>query len=162
MAGAVLTAAIGSTAAASAALALPAMDTSNFAGSGSVCQVGPGNVGVAFAAGLNVTGDGVSGKFAGDDFTMKIISGSLLPGLQLGLPSSEWTVTGTPARTGTYPFTVQFAPTQDIAPNGGRPGPAALRTDACPGCGWYSWSGDGGCWRYVEFRVRPAGMAVMT
>ena len=53
-----------------------------------------------FAAGLNVNGDGVTQaveKFYGDDFTMKIIDGSLPPGLQLSLPSSEWTVAGTPA-----------------------------------------------------------------
>jgi hypothetical protein len=124
--GAVLAAAMGSATAASAAPAPPVMDGSNFACSGSVCEVGPGNVGVPFAAGLNMTGDGVSGKFAGDDFTMKIISGSLPPGLQLGLPSSEWTVTGTPSRTGTYPFTVQFAPTQDIAPAGGPSGTQQL------------------------------------
>jgi hypothetical protein len=82
-------------------------------------------VGVPFAAGLNMTGDGVSGKFAGDDFTMKIISGSLPPGLQLGLPSSEWTVTGTPSRTGTYPFTVQFAPTRTSPRPAGRRGPSS-------------------------------------
>jgi putative Ig domain-containing protein len=92
------------------------MDTSVFACSGSACEVGPGNVGVPFAAGLNVTGYGVSGKEAGDFFRMTIISGSLPPGLQLSLPSSEWTVTGTPTKAGTYPFTVQFTPTQDIAP----------------------------------------------
>jgi len=82
-------------------------------------------VGVPFAAGLNVTGDGVSGKFYGDDFTMKITSGSLPPGLKLSLPGSEWTVTGTPTKAGTYPFTVQFAPTQD-APEAGPPGTQQL------------------------------------
>jgi hypothetical protein len=47
---------------------------------------------VPFAVGLNVTGDGVTQsveKLYGDDFTMKIISASLPPGLQLTLPSSE-------------------------------------------------------------------------
>jgi hypothetical protein len=60
--------------------------------SGSTCEVGPGNVGVPFAAGLNVIGDGITKsveKFYGDDFTMKITSGSLPPGLQLSLPSSD-------------------------------------------------------------------------
>jgi hypothetical protein len=127
--GALLTAGLGSSAAAAAATAPPAMDTSAFACSSGVCEVGPGNAGVPFAAGLNVFGDGVSQsveKFYGDDFTMKIISGSLPPGLQLSLPSSEWTVTGTPAKAGTYPFTVQFTPTQDIAPNGGPSGTQQL------------------------------------
>jgi hypothetical protein len=32
---------------------------------------------------------------------MKIVSGSLPPGLQLSLPSSEWTVTGNPTKAGT-------------------------------------------------------------
>ena len=55
------------------------MDTSVFACSGSACEVGPGNVGVSFAAGLNVIGDGITQsveKFYGDDFTMQITSGS--------------------------------------------------------------------------------------
>ena len=108
IAGTLLTASLGASASASAATPAPqVMDTSVFACGNGVCEVGPGNVGVPFAAGLNVTGDGVTQsveKFYGDDFTMKIISGSLPPGLQLTLPSSEWTVTGTPAKAGTYPF----------------------------------------------------------
>jgi hypothetical protein len=124
--GAMLMAGLGSALPASAATAAPVMDTSIFACSGSACEVGPGNVGVPFAAGLNVTGFGVSGKEAGDFFRMTIISGSLPPGLQLSLPSSEWTVTGTPTKSGTYPFTVQFTPTQDIAPNGGPSGTQQL------------------------------------
>jgi hypothetical protein len=130
IAGSLLTASLGASASARAATpAPPVMDTSVFACGNGVCEVGPGNVGVPFAAGLNVTGDGVTQsveKYYGDDFTMKIISGSLPPGLQLTLPSSEWTVTGTPAKAGTYPFTVQFAPTQDIAPNGGPAGTQQL------------------------------------
>jgi len=127
--GAVLTAGLGAAVPASAATAPPVMDTSVFACSGSACEVGPGNVGVPFAAGLNVIGDGIAQsiveKFYGDDFTMKITSGSLPPGLQLSLPGSEWTVTGTPTKAGTYPFTVQFAPTQD-APEAGPPGTQQL------------------------------------
>ena len=127
--GAMLTAGLGAAVPASAATAVPVMDTSVFACSGSVCEVGPGNVGVPFAAGLNVIGDGITQsveKFYGDDFTMQITSGSLPPGLQLSLPSSEWTVTGTPTQAGTYAFTVQFTPTQDIAPNGGPSGSQQL------------------------------------
>ena len=126
--GAMLTAGLGAAVPASAATTVPVMDTSVFACSGSVCEVGPGNVGVPFAAGLNVIGDGITQsleKFYGDDFTMQITSGSLPPGLQLSLPSSEWTVTGTPTKAGTYSFTVQFAPTQD-APQAGPPGTQQL------------------------------------
>lgn len=130
---AMLTMALGAGAAASAgattAPAPPVMDTSTFGCSNRVCEVGPGNVGVPFAAGLNVNGDGVSQsveKFYGDYFTMKIISGSLPPGLQLTLPSTEWTVTGTPTKAGTYPFTAEFTPTQDAAPNGGPSGTQQL------------------------------------
>lgn len=127
--GSMLIASMGAAVSASAATAAPPlMDTSVFACSSGVCEVGPGNVGVPFAAGLNVNGDGVTQsveKFYGDDFTMKVISGSLPPGLQLSLPSSEWTVTGTPVKVGTYPFTVQFAPTQD-APESGPSGTQQL------------------------------------
>jgi hypothetical protein len=117
IAGALLTAGASASAAA-AATAPPVMDTSVFACSNGACEVGPGNVGMPFAAGLNImTGTAANPnaeKFIGDDYTMKIISGSLPPGLQLSLPDTEWTVTGTPVRAGTYPFTVQFTPTQDI------------------------------------------------
>lgn len=119
IAGALLTAGLGaSAAAAAAATAPPAMDTSIFACSNGVCEVGPGNVGMPFAAGLNIMTGTVANpnaeKFVGDDYTMAISSGSLPPGLQLSLPDTEWTVTGTPTKAGTYPFTVQFTPTQDI------------------------------------------------
>ena len=124
--GALITAALGAAAPAAAAPAPPTMDTSNLACNGNVCEVGPGNVGMPFGAGLNITGDGVSGKFYGDDFRMAIISGSLPPGLQLSLPSSEWTVTGTPTQAGTYAFTVQFTPTQDTPTGGAPPGTQQL------------------------------------
>jgi Putative Ig domain len=102
---------IAASATATAATAPPVMDTSVFACSNGVCEVGPGNVGMPFAAGLDI----VTGTVAnpnGEKFTpaasMAIISGSLPPGLQLSLPDSEWTITGTPTKAGTYPFTVQF------------------------------------------------------
>ncbi len=116
--GSLAVASLGATASAAAATAPPTMDTSTFACSNGVCEVGPGNVGMPFAAGLNIMTGTVANpnaeKFVGDDYTMAIISGSLPPGLQLSLPDTEWTVTGTPTRAGTYPFTVQFTPTQDI------------------------------------------------
>ncbi len=127
MAGSLLTDSLGAAASATAATTtLPLTDTSTFACSNGVCEVGPGNVGMPFAAGLNVSGDGVSGRAYGDDFTMTITSGNLPPGLQLSLPSTEWTVTGTPTKAGSYPFTVQFTPTQDIALNGGPSGTQQL------------------------------------
>jgi hypothetical protein len=110
--GALITATLGAAApAAAAATAPPAMDTSTFACSNGVCEVGPGNVGMPFAAGLNVIGDGVVKsveRYYGYSFKMTIISGALPPGLQLSAPSTEWVVTGTPTQAGTYPFTVQF------------------------------------------------------
>ena len=126
--GALITAGLGAAVPAAAATAPNTMDTSAFACGNGVCEVGPGNVGVSFGAGLNVFGDGIAqnaDKYYGDDFRMTIISGSLPPGLQLSLPSSEWTVTGTPTQAGTYSFAVQFTPTQDD-PFGGGPGTQQL------------------------------------
>ena len=114
-------ASLGVAAPAAAATAPPAMDTSTFTCSNGVCEVGPGNVGMPFGAGLNVFGDGipqsVAEKYYGAYFSMKIISGALPPGLQLSLPTSEWTVSGTPTQARTYPFTVQFT-ASEAGPNG--------------------------------------------
>jgi hypothetical protein len=109
--GALITAGLGAAVPAAAATAPPAMDTSIFACNNGVCEVGPGNVGVPFAAGLNVKIGNYTPpveRYYGACFKMTIISGALPPGLQLSLPSSEWIVTGTPAQAGTYSFTVQF------------------------------------------------------
>jgi hypothetical protein len=114
--GALITAALGAAVPAAAATAPPAMDTSAFACNNGVCEVGPGNAGMPFAAGLNVKIGSYTPPVErnyGFYYTMKIISGSLPSGLQLSLPGTEWTVTGTPTRAGTYPFTVQFTPTPD-------------------------------------------------
>ena len=128
IAGALIAAGLGAAAPAAAATAPNTMDTSTFACNNGVCEVGPGNVGTPFAAGLNVKIGNYTPpveRFYGDDFRMAIISGSLPPGLQLSLPSSEWIVAGTPSQAGTYPFTVQFTPTQDD-PFGGGPGTQQL------------------------------------
>jgi hypothetical protein len=57
--GSLLMASLGTAVSAAAATtAPPVMDTSVFACGTGACEVGPGNVGVPFAAGLNVNGDG--------------------------------------------------------------------------------------------------------
>ena len=88
----------------------PTLITTNFACSNGVCEVGPGNVGMSFAAGLDGTGGPVYTGPECNPYTMQVISGSLPPGLQLGEPDCEWTVTGTPTQAGMYPFTVQITP----------------------------------------------------
>jgi hypothetical protein len=112
--GSMLLTALGALASASAATtatpAPPVMVTSNFACSGAVCQVGPGNVGLPFAAGLNATGGPTYYGPECNPYVMTVVSGSLPPGLQFGQPDCEWTITGTPTHAGTYPFTVQIAP----------------------------------------------------
>ena len=115
--GSLVAASLGASVSAAAATAPPVMDTSGFACTNGVCEVGPGNVGMPFAAGLNVklgSAPLAGEREVGGEYTMKIISGSLPPGLQLSLPSTEWTVTGTPTKAGTYPFTVQITPGQAI------------------------------------------------
>ena len=108
--GALVTAGLGGAAPAAAATAPPTLVTSNFACSNGVCEVGPGNVGLPFAAGLTGTGGPTYTGPECTGYTMKVASGSLPPGLQLGLPDCEWTITGTPAKAGTYAFTVQITP----------------------------------------------------
>jgi hypothetical protein len=45
---------------------------------------------------------------------MKVVTGSLPPGLQFGEePGCEYTITGTPTHAGTYSFTVQITPQPD-------------------------------------------------
>ena len=46
-------------------------------------------------------------------YVMKVVSGSLPPGLVLGEPICEWTIAGTPTHAGTYAFTVQITPQPD-------------------------------------------------
>jgi hypothetical protein len=112
--GSMLLTALGAFAPASAATtttpAPPVMQTSNFACSGGVCEVGPGNVGMSFAAGLIGTGGPPYYGPECNAYVMKVLSGSLPPGLKFGEPNCEWTITGTPTHAGTYSFTVQIAP----------------------------------------------------
>ena len=103
-------ASLGAATSAAAATAPPTLITTNFACSNGVCEVGPGNVGMSFAAGLDGTGGPAYTGPECNPYTMQVISGSLPPGLQLGEPDCEWTVTGTPTQAGMYPFTVQITP----------------------------------------------------
>ena len=106
--GVLIAAGLGAAAPAAAATAPPTLITSNFACSNGGCEVGPGNMGMAFAAGLNGTGGPTYTGPECNPYVMRVVSGSLPPGLQLGEPACEWTITGTPAMAGTYSFTVQI------------------------------------------------------
>jgi hypothetical protein len=109
--GALIMAGLGAAAPAVAATAPPTLITSNFACSNGVCQVGPGNVGVSFAAGVDATGGPAYSGPECNPYTMKVVSGSLPPGLQFGEePGCEYTIAGTPTKAGTYSFTVQITP----------------------------------------------------
>jgi len=83
----------------------PTLITSNFACSNGVCEVGPGDVGLPFAAGLNGTG-GPPTSLPDCPYILSVVSGSLPPGLQLGGVCGN-IISGTPAQVGTYPFTVK-------------------------------------------------------
>ncbi|HXY71002.1 MAG TPA: hypothetical protein VEM41_00535, partial [Actinomycetota bacterium] len=110
IAGAMTATALSTLATANAATSTPAIVTTNFACTGSVCAIGPGNVGMAYAAGLTGTGGSAYNGPECNPYIMKLVSGSLPPGLQLGEPLCEWEVSGTPTAAGTYTFTVQIAP----------------------------------------------------
>jgi hypothetical protein len=103
----------------------PAIVTSNFACSNGTCAIGPGDVGMPFAAGLIGTGGPPYSGPECNPSLMSVVSGSLPPGLQLGEPVCEWVISGTPTRAGTYAFTVQIAPQPN---NLGQPaGPAGTQ-----------------------------------
>ena len=110
LSGALITAGLGAAAPAAAAAAPPTLITSNFACSSGVCEVGPGNVGMPFAAGLIGTGGPAYFGPECNPYLISVVSGSLPPGLQLGEPICEWTITGIPTQAGTYSFTVQITP----------------------------------------------------
>jgi hypothetical protein len=120
-----ITAGLSTATVAAAAPAPPTLITSNFACSNGVCEIGPGNVGIPFAAGLDGTGGPAYTGPECNAYTMKVISGSLPHGLQFGEPICEWTVTGTPTHAGTYAFIVQITP----QPNnlGQIPGPSGIQ-----------------------------------
>jgi Putative Ig domain len=102
-----LLASLGAAASATAATTTsnPSLITSDFACTNGVCEVGPGNVGIAFGAELNGTG-GPPTSLPDCPYLLSVISGSLPPGLQLGGVCGN-IISGTPTQAGTYPFTVQ-------------------------------------------------------
>jgi len=118
--GSLVAASLGGAASAAAATpAPPTLVTTNFACSNGVCEVGPGNVGMSFAAGMYGTGGPTCtpGPCTDQDaeyFVMSVVSGSLPPGLQLDntFNGNYWTIDGTPTQAGTYAFTVQISPNQ--------------------------------------------------
>jgi len=118
--GSLVAASLGGAASAAAATAPPTLITTNFACSNGVCEVGPGDVGMTFAAGMYATGGptctpGPCNSNNAEYFDMSVVSGSLPPGLQLDNTFSGlgvWTIDGTPTQAGTYAFTLQISPRQ--------------------------------------------------
>jgi len=118
------------TSAGAATPAPPTLITTNFACSNGVCEVGPGNVGMSFAAGMYGTGGPTCTPGSvcnGNNFLMSVVSGSLPPGLQLDeqFNINYWTIDGTPTQAGTYAFTVQVTPWNNNA--GGIVGPSGTQ-----------------------------------
>ena len=118
-----LSAAVSATAATSA----PTLVTSNYACSNGTCEVGPGNIGIAFGAALIGTGE--LPAISGCTYTMSVTSGSLPPGLQLSGPTAfgqdcNNIISGTPTSAGTYPFSVKV---QAQGNGSGTPGPSSTQ-----------------------------------
>jgi hypothetical protein len=112
-------------AAATATSSPPTIVTSNFVCSHATCAIGPGNTGIAFAAGLVGSGGPAYNGPECNPYIMKVTTGTLPPGLQLGEPICEWEIFGAPTTPGTYDFTVQIAPQpnnlgQTVGPDGHR------------------------------------------
>jgi hypothetical protein len=110
--GALITTGLGAAAPAAAATAPvpPTLLTQNFACSNGVCEVGPGNVGIAFSAVLLGTGGPPYSGPECSPYIISVVSGSLPPGLNLGAPDCTYLITGTPTKAGRYAFAVQITP----------------------------------------------------
>lgn len=87
----------------------PTLSTSNFVCSNGACEMGPGNVGMAFATGLDAFGQQCGTEGETVPRVMGVASGTLPPGLQFGSPGQETNITGTPTKAGMYSFAVQLA-----------------------------------------------------
>jgi len=126
LAPALLLASLGAAGSATAATGGPTLVTSNYACSNGVCEVGPGNIGVAFGSALGATGE--LPAISGCTYAMSLTSGSLPPGLQLSGPTfgaaCNNIISGTPTTAGTYPFTVKV---QAQGNGSGTPGPSSTQ-----------------------------------
>jgi hypothetical protein len=114
-------------AATAATTSAPSLVTSNYACSNGVCEVGPGNIGIAFEAEL--IGTGVpEPAISGCTYAMSVTSGTLPPRLQLWGTDVRARLQQHhllhPTTAGTYPFTV----TIQTQPNSlGQPGPSGTQ-----------------------------------
>jgi len=86
------------------------VNTSNFACSNGVCEIGPGNVGMPFAAAVPGTGGPAYYGPECDPYIMSVVSGSLPPGLRFVNLDCSYAIMGTPTKAGTYSFAVQVTP----------------------------------------------------
>jgi len=104
---------------AAATPAPPGLVTSNFACTNGVCEVGPGNVGLSFAAALTGTG---GPTYYGPDcpYVLSVVSGSLPPGLQLGGVCGN-ILEGTPQQPGPTPSPCRSSRCRTPSASPGRP-----------------------------------------
>jgi hypothetical protein len=112
MAGAMLTAGLGTSAAASAATTPPlAITTTALPCAGGVCSLAKGDVGVGFAVTVISTGGAPDQNVDDSPYTWAIKSGSLPAGLTFDNEYGEGILSGTPTKAGTSSFTVQVTDT---------------------------------------------------
>jgi hypothetical protein len=112
MAGAMLTAGLGASAAASAATTPPlAITTTALPCAGGVCSLAKGDVGVGFAVTVISTGGAPDQNVDDSPYTWAIKSGSLPAGLTFDNEYGEGILSGTPTKAGTSSFTVQVTDT---------------------------------------------------
>jgi hypothetical protein len=108
IAGAMLTAGLGTSAAASAATTPPlAITTTGEPCAGGVCSLAEGNVGAGFEATVFATGGASDQNLDAPLYTWAVKSGSLPAGLTFDNEYGEFVLSGTPTKAGTSSFTVQ-------------------------------------------------------
>lgn len=112
IAGAMLTAGLGTSAAASAATTPPlAITTTALPCAGGVCSLAKGNVGVGFEVTVVSTGGAPDQNVDDSPYTWAITSGSLPAGLTFANEYGEGILSGTPTKAGTSSFTLQVTDT---------------------------------------------------
>jgi large repetitive protein len=112
IAGAMLTAGLGTSAAASAATTPPlAITTTGEPCAGGVCSLAKGNVGVGFEVTVVSTGGAPDQNVDDSPYTWAITSGSLPAGLTFANEYGEGVLSGTPTNAGTSSFTLQVTDT---------------------------------------------------